>query len=272
MAVKIRTQYYEQFDADPAREVPAEGYGGWKSAELEIEPRHTALVVMHAWETGTREMYPGWYRYVEYIPRAQQIGRTVFPRLLSAVRASELKLFHVVGGGDYYKGYAGYKRAVELAGPPPEPPTAAKRDPVFEQLRQFKEDLNKHNAPDIERGFKNLTFQAEAVPAGDEGIAENAHQLFALCRAHDINHLVYVGFAINWCLLLSPGGMADMGKHGIICSTIRQATTAVENKESARHELCKALALWRIAIAFGYVYDLEDFLRGISPAAGPRGG
>ena len=98
---------------------------------------------------------------------------------------------------------------------------------------------------------------------GDEGIAENAPQLLALCKHHGVNHLIYAGFAINWCLLLSPGGMADMSKHGIMCSALRQAVTAVENRETARHELCKEIALWRVALAFGYVFDVEDFVRSI---------
>jgi hypothetical protein len=84
-----------------------------------------------------------------------------------------------------------------------------------------------------------------------------------LCHQHHINHLIYVGFAINWCLLLSPGGMAEMSQHGLICSTISQAVTAVENKETARNELGKQNALWRVALAFGFVYDLETFLQAL---------
>ena len=87
----LGASYYQQFDADYALAVPAEGYGGWKRADVEIDLAHAAVVVMHAWETGTYEQYPGWYRAVEYIPRARVILRTVFPRLLPAVRASGVK-------------------------------------------------------------------------------------------------------------------------------------------------------------------------------------
>lgn len=79
-------------------EVPAGGYGGWKSAELPLEPEHTAPEVMHAWDCGTRGQYPGWHRAVEYLPRARAICRDVFPGLLEAVRRSPLRVFHVVGG------------------------------------------------------------------------------------------------------------------------------------------------------------------------------
>jgi hypothetical protein len=109
-----------------------------------------------------------------------------------------------------------------------------------------------------------VDFAPEARPLGDEGIAENRYQLLGLCRHHGIDHLIYVGFAVNWCLLLSPGGMAEMSQHGLICSTIRQAVTAVENKETARRELCKQIALWRIALAFGFLFDVDDVIRALS--------
>jgi len=261
--ILLPAYYYQQFDADFSRDVPAEGYGGWKKAEIEISREHTAVVVMHAWDCGTREQYPGWHRAVEYIPRAYEICRTVFPRLLAAVRASDLPLFHVVGGGDYYQHYPGYQRAVELAGPPPPPLEQVASDPVLERLRQFRSDhvfVGAHNRADVERGFQHLDFAAEARPQGEEGIAENGHQLFALCRQAGVNHLIYAGFAINWCLLLSPGGMHDLSQRGVMCSALRQAVTAVENRESARQELHKESGLWRVALAFGFVFDVDDFI------------
>lgn len=260
---KITANYYQQFDADFAREVPGEGYGGWHRAEIELDDAHTAFVVMHAWEAGTREAFPGWHRAVEYIPRAERIARTVFPPLLTAIRDSGIPLFHVVGGGDYYKACPGYRRAVELAGPVPELPERIAPDPTLERLQQFRSAhvfVGSHNASDVTRGFERLDFMAEARPAHDEGVAENGHQLFALCKEAGVNHLIYSGFAINWCLLLSPGGMADMSGRGVMCSAIRQAVTAVENKETARQELCKEIGLWRVALAFGFVFDLEDVL------------
>ena len=77
--MKVLAGYYQQFDADFSRDMPAEGYGGWKKAEIEIAPEHTAVVLMHAWDCGTREQYPGWHRCADYIPRAGEICRTVLP-------------------------------------------------------------------------------------------------------------------------------------------------------------------------------------------------
>ena len=262
--IKLPASYYQQFDADFKLDVPGEGYQGWNLGDIEISRKHTALVVMHAWDMGTRAEYPGWHRAVEYIPRADKICRTVFPKLLSAVRESDFKLFHVVGGGDYYRDLAGYKRAVKLTGEEPPALEQTKPDPVLQALNEFRAKhvfVGKHNEADVNRGFEHVGFPPEARPLGDEGIAENAHQLHALCRDSGVNHLIYAGFAINWCLLASSGGMLDMSRRGYMCSAVRDATTAVENRESARTESHKEEALWRVALAYGFVFDADSLIK-----------
>ena len=261
--VKLPAAYYQQFDADYTRDVPGEAYGGWKTADLELAPEHTAVVMMHAWECGTMEDWPGWRKCVEYHPRALKILAEVFPPLLSAVRASPMKLFHVVGGRDYYTHLSGYKNTLKLAGPSPTYAQITK-DPVYEAQEKFRRAhvfVGEKNQADVDAGWKFLDFAPEARPVGDEPIAEDGHQLAAVCRANGINHLVYIGFAINWCLLMSPGGMVDMGRYGLMCSTIREAVTAVENKETARTEREKQQGLWRVAINSGFVFGVDDFTK-----------
>jgi hypothetical protein len=46
-------------------------------------------------------------------------------------------------------------------------------------------------------------------------------------------------------------------------SAFRQAVTAVENQETARRQLARELGLWRVALAFGFVFDVEDFLAAV---------
>lgn len=259
----LPAQLYRQFDADPAREVPGEAYGGWHTVDVDLAPDHTALVVMHAWDCGAPHEFPGWRRAVEYQPRAERILTDVFPPLLSAVRESPMRLYHVVGGGtDYYSHLPGHRRAVSLAGQSTQA-GAVPAEPTYDALRKLRQAQatpGAHNASDIAAGFARLDFAPQARPVGDEGIAENGEQLAALCRADGINHLIYAGFAINWCLLMSPGGMVDMARHGSICSTIAEAVTAVENRETAREEREKQQALWRVAVEFGFVLKLQDFL------------
>jgi hypothetical protein len=261
--VRIRAQYYQQFDADLSLDVPAEGYGGWQSGEIELARERTALVIMHAWDTGTPELYPGWWRAVEYLPRAQAILRNVFPPLLDAARRTGFRVFHVAGGGSYHRRHPGHAFTRQIAGETPPQPERIQADESLLRLRAFRSEnvfVGRRNDPDVARGFVQLDFAPEARPLDHEPIAEDGHELFAVCRHFGINHLVYAGFAINWCLLLSPGGMHEMAGRGILCSAIRQAVTAVENRETAREELCKQIALWRVALAFGFVFDVDDFI------------
>jgi hypothetical protein len=261
--MRLPAQLYQQFDAAPMQAVPAEGYGGWRTVDVELAPAHTALVVMHAWDCGGPQEFPGWHRAVEYHPRAERILTDVFPRLLTAVRRSPLPVFHVVGGErDYYSHLPGYRRAAALAGTVP-PPAQVSSDSTHQELRRLRAACGfpgMHNAPDIAAGFAHLDFAPAARPVGEEGIATSSAQLAGLCLAGGINHLIYVGFALNWCLLMAPGGMVDLARHGCLCSTIREAVTAVENRETARDEREKQQALWRVAVEFGFVFALEDFL------------
>ena len=261
--MRVLANYYQQFDADFNLDVQAEGYGGWKKAEIEISPQHTAVVLMHAWDCGTRQQYPGWHRVADFIPRATKICETVVPNLLAAVRASPLRLFHVVAPGEYYKHLPGYDTAVQHALPEPPRPPQVDGDPAIEKLYEFKRTHcfpGPHNVDDINRGFANLRYPKVAEPQGDEGVVESGEQLYGLCKKYGVNHLIYCGFAINWCIFYSAGGMLEMERHGCMCSIVRDATTAVENKETARHEWGKETALWRVALQHGFVFDSEDLI------------
>jgi len=271
----IPTHYYQHHDADFDAAVPAEGYGGWQRAELPLDLDKTAVVVMHAWNARTREQYPGWHRAVEYLPRAARLQEEVFPPLLGAVRSAGMKLFHVVSPDHYYESYPGYARTLAIAGEEEETaPEQMAMDEVALELQRFRYRHGfpgDHNRSDIEAAFASLSFMPQSEPQGDEEIAATDRQLYALCRHYGITHLIYVGFAINWCLLLSQGGMASMSRHGILCSAVRQAVTAVENRETASRELNKEAALWRVSLAFGFVYDAEELIERLSSLPADHG-
>jgi len=261
-SVSLPTSYYQQFDADPKADVPAENFGGWKQGIVELSTKHTALVIMHAWDCGKPEEWPGWDRAVEYHPRAKTVAEEVFPDLFASVRSASILIFHVVGGGDYYRSEEGYRKTLEIAGGSPEL-RQVRPDPAYDRLQNFRENnvfVGEHNRADVDAGQIQLKFMQVAKPQEEELIAEDSHQLASLCHHYGINHLVYTGFALNWCLLMSPGGMVDMKRHGILCSTIREAVTAVENAETAREEREKQQALWRISLNFGFVFGAEDFI------------
>ena len=266
-SMRLQAGYYQQFDADPSLEVPAEGFGGWTAVPIDLALERTALVSMHAWQFGPQEEFPGLYRQIEYINRADKIMREVYPPVLAGARGAAMPVIHVVGGGsDYFKDLPGYHDTVKLAGEEPESPPGAPGDPAIAHVKEIRDEQRVHNLHDVTAGHEGVDFPSEARPLPGEPIAHTTHQLNAVCRSRGVSHLIYIGVAINWCLLMSPGGMIDMSRLGYMCSTIRQATTAVENRETAREELAKQIALWRVALHFGFVFDADDFVAALEPA------
>src|SRR5687767_13187150 len=162
--LNLRANYYQQFDCDFSRDVPTEGFGGWQQAPLTFDADHTAVVVMHAWDCGTRDDYPGWHRCAEYIGRAYDIVRDVFPPILSAVRNSPMPLYHVAWGSwnkEVYENLPGYQRAKRLAPTSPPIPRINVDNPPINDLYAFRNKhvfVGEHNAEDVNRGVKAVRF------------------------------------------------------------------------------------------------------------------
>ena len=259
--------FYRNFDADLTAEVPAQGYGGWQKCDtLPFSKHHSALVVMHAWKLPAPGEFPGWQRVIEYMPRAGKIMREYFPGMLNTFRQAGIQVIHVCGGGNYYQHYPEYQASLSLAGREAAP-ERIEFDPVRQELDDFRVKNvhpGEHNLADIQKSYPFRDFATEARPLPGEIIVDTTRQLFMQCQRLQISHLVYSGFAINWCLQMSPCCMIEMLRHGLLCSTIRECTTAVENKESAAGELAKALEMWKVALQFGFVYEYNDVLSALS--------
>jgi len=268
----VPTWYYTHFGADYTLDVPAEGFGGWSKADLPLscgsegDAAHTALCVMHAWDCPDRAEVPGIYSAVEYLPRAAEILRTRLPDLLQAFRQAGMQVIHIESG-DYVHKYDNYKRTMKLIkGKLPKEKTLPRpaQDATTKALAAFRTahvHPGTENQADIAAACKIRDIHPAARPLPGEYMVTQSDELHAVCARHGINHLIYAGFAVNYCLLMSPGGMLDMSRRGFLCSLVKEATTAVECDFSARDELAKQLALWNVALSFGFVYEQDDLIR-----------
>ena len=240
---KCQVSTYQQF-------VPR-GDDGWRRTTQEFSANHTAVVVMHAWAPPPPDQLLGWHRAVPYMRDATEVLPQVFPSLLTAVRDQGLPVFHVTGCGP--------------DATPAEP--AVPTDPTWESLHEFCQNHvfpGAANLTDISTGRETRHIAPEAAALPGEGTAETPAALHELCQARGINHLIYIGFAINWCLLMSPGGMVDMKRYGYLCSTIAEAVVAVENEVTEPHRIDYHQALWRVAVEFGFVFHHREFIAALS--------
>jgi len=272
--LRLKGGYYRHHPIDFSQgALGALGMRGWgETVDVEAPVAETALVSMHAENIGLVPEIPyadrgplaGYMRWLEYEGRKMDIVRTIYPRILAAAHRAGLAVVHVAMS-DYGKKYPGYAKALKLSGP--EPRTTTPRAPGAGRVRPPDDQKGKlvfgdqyNDNRDEEHFGRYFDFPEQAKPQGDEFVVETSHQLSSALNALGAWNLIYVGFAINWCLWFSGGGMVDMSRLGYRCSCIREGVTAVENRESVRGEQHKEEAMWRTSLMFGYVFGADDFI------------
>ena len=248
--LNIPVNYYDQTSADLLLNVPAEGFGGWKKTELTFDLDTAAFVVMHAAYPGSPDEVPGIYRSCDETPRQNEIDRTVFPPLFAAIRKAGVHIYHIgFAPRPFYKRYDGFvKEGLDFSYP------SITASETTKDIFAFKRDYNwpgKQNLADIAKSYDTTDFLPNARPAPGEPIVENTDQLFGICQKDGTDHLIYIGFCIDGCIQSSACGMIDMGRRGFLCTAVREATTAIENKETSAREMAKEKALADIGIVFG---------------------
>ena len=259
MSVMIPAYYYAQQGADRFLPNPGVGFGGWKETEVPVDWEHTAIIVMHAWDSPDPEENEGVYQCVEYIQRAKEIVQNKFPGFLQAVRRSGARLIHVAAGFEkQLEEFAGYQRIKALY--PPQvrdgiTPGKAMQDLRLRHWRLTGAEDDTHHEQ-IEAGYAKYRFAI--LPQDHEDVVTHANQLLEVCKAHGIEHLIYTGFAVNACLISSACGMLDMDRRGVMCSIVGDLTTAVENKESCVTQRNREYGLWQFATQSGFVFVSEQ--------------
>ncbi|MBQ9968745.1 MAG: hypothetical protein IJO88_08495 [Oscillospiraceae bacterium] len=251
MQVFVPAYYYAQQGADPTIDHPGTTFGGWNETQVPFETDKTAIVVMHVWDAPPTAAL---LQHIEYIPRANAIIERRFPSFIRAARASSVRVIHVAAGFEsVLKSYPGYQRMLEKYPLIPQPAIEPSKELLA--LRDLHYRLTgadtQEKYDELEAGYENYTFAIE--PLDEEDVVCAPHQLFGLCRDHGIEHLIYTGFAVNACLSLSPCGLLDMSRCGVMCSVVGDLTTGVENKETCVAQSNRDYGLWQFAVQSGFV-------------------
>lgn len=281
--LSLSGEYYRHYPVDFSLGAEsARGFKGWgESVPVSAPAEETALVLMHIWNVG---MIPelawepdgpagGVMLMAEWAARTAPIIRTRIPPILSAARQAGVPVVHVASSEMYAKKYPGYRLAREISGVEPSPLPRAPRADEVKSPDDRKDALifGPRFPESFEYYWPRIDFPEEAKPLDTEPVAVTTHQLNSVLRDLGTWQLIYCGFAINWCLWFSPGGMSDMSRLGYRCSCIREGVAAVENRESAHGEFNKEQALWRTSLMFGYIHRADDFIRACG-SLGPKQG
>lgn len=258
MPIDVPCYIYVQQNADYSLPYPGEGFTGWTNLNIPLDPSKTAIVIMHAWDILPYEQCPGIHRMCEYVLRSQKIMEERFPSFLEAVRNSSIRLIHV--GSSTEKTLATHPKYQEILKKYPEVPHP--RMQISEQTQRLR-DLHQRIGSCSEENEQDFLMSCEhrdfaIKPLDTEDLVCTSEQLYAVCLEHGIEHLIYTGFALNWCLTYNECGMVDMNRYGLMCSVVGDLTTAVENKESCRNQDHLKYGLWQFATYNGFVFLADD--------------
>jgi nicotinamidase-related amidase len=263
--ISVPWHMYRHYPADFSKWAESgSGFHGWASDVRDLDLEKCCLAMMHFPDTGLSSdtewgpdsPNPSALGTVEWVPRTMDVMTFRMPRLIEAAREAGLVVAHVGVSGAFHKSGEIWEACELEAGEAPQEDAdavasgwqAQHRRDVFDLPRPQPEDVPPHSfsLPEI---FK---------PAGTDIIAEHAWQLHRLLKNRGIDHILYTGWALNWCLWFSPCGMSDMSRKGYMCSAIRGGCVAIENKESAVGEGNLEYALWKTSTMFGYVFELHE--------------
>ncbi|MDP6115393.1 MAG: cysteine hydrolase family protein [Planctomycetota bacterium] len=103
----------------------------------------------------------------------------------------------------------------------------------------------------------NISPSVEVVEG--EPVISDAHELHHVLARHEILHLVYAGFATNWCLVGRDYGIRNMCGHGYNIVALREATTGVEFPDTVESCFVTEVTIREIEQQYGFSASNQDF-------------
>lgn len=110
---------------------------------------------------------------------------------------------------------------------------------------------------------------SSAIDVGDEEyVIATGQQLHELLRDKGILHLLYCGFATNWCVLGRDYGIRTMGRRGYNIVLLRDATCGVEFPDTLPTQFATEIAIREAEQVHGFSASNADFFAACRAAAG----
>ena len=248
--LELTVRYFQ--DSTPAGVACREEYFCRREVSMPLPVGQTALVLVDIWNTHFIESWR---------ERAEHVTVAAIVPVLAAARQAGLTIIHApsVRVAAQYPQAQCYRSAAETApAPPPEWPPAAFRSRtgpyvVYRNPREQAPGRPSHWAD-------RLAMSPHIDVQDDEVIVATGAQLHALLQDRRILHLLYVGFATNWCVLGKDYGIRAMKDRGYNPILLRDATTGVEFPDTLDTLQATELAVREVEQQHGFTAANRDFL------------
>jgi len=241
----LRVQYFQ--DSPPEGLPYREEHFIRRHVHMPLPIEQTALVLVDMWDN----------HFIEsWLERAEQITREAVVPVLEAARATGLSIVHapsppVAEQFEELKEHAPPVPSASSDWPPAEFRSRQGEYAVFRGPRAQPPGI-----PPIDR----LGMSPHIEVQDGEFVVATGEQLHVLLAERGILHVVYAGFATNWCILNRDYGMRAMAGRGYNLVLLREATAGVEFPDTVAEGLATEMAVREVEQQLGFSAANADFL------------
>ena len=247
----LRVRYFQ--DSTPADVPCRETEFVRREFEMPLPLDETALVLVDLWNV----------HFIEsWIERAKQVTVDCLVPVIDTARKLGMTIVHAPSPS-----VAAQYPQLERHNPP-QPSTPNTWPPP--EFRSRSGDYNiyrgpRSQPPGIGIHWNKLASQLSMSPAIDvkeeEFVIATGQQLHELMEERGILHLLYAGFATNWCVLGRDYGIRSMSRYGYNIILLRDATTGVEFPDTYDNLFTTEIAIREVEQQYGFSASNVDFLK-----------
>ena len=218
---------------------------------MPLPVNQTAFVLVDVWNV----------HFIEsWIERAKNVTVNAIVPALNAARKAGLTIVHapcpeVAGQFPQLGQHTPPEIQPQSDWPPPEFQSRTGEYAVYRGPR--------NQPPSIGIHWDNLAEKLAMSPSievqDEDFVIATGEQLHELLKGHGILHLIYVGFATNWCVVGRDYGIRTMARRGYNIVLLRDATTGVEFPDTLDQLFTTEIAIREVEQQCGFTASNVDF-------------
>ena len=256
MTLNLSCRYYRVY-TDPA--VPCvESNFRHVERNLPVPVEQAALVLVDIWST----------HYIDsWLERASHVTQTQIVPVLEAARNIGMLVVHAPSPAVSKK----YGAAAAAASPCAErgwPPDSFRGIYRGGEYAAFGRDQEPRLREVYARYETELDIAEPARPLSGEPVIATGDDLQALLEQRRILHLLYAGFATNWCVMFRDYGILAMDRAGYNIILVRDATTGVEFHDTVADLTATRIAIREIETKHGWSTTTSSFVEACEALSG----
>lgn len=246
MSFNLRVRYFQ--DSTP-EDIPCrEENFIRREIDMVLPVEQTALVLVDLWDA----------HFIEsWIERAEKVTRQAVVPVIDAARDAGITIVHAPSPGvaEQFPQLGRHTPPAPVSPPDWPPPEFRSREGPYAAYRGPRAQ-----PPGI-RPIQNLGMSPAICVRDDDFVIATGEQLHDLLKERGILHLIYAGFATNWCVLGRDYGIRAMARRSYHIVLLREATTGVEFPDTLDTLFATEISIREVEQQFGFTASNEDFLK-----------